>query len=118
MKKIFLLVIGLSLILVSGCGEQEPPKEPPKSTFEKIQSGELSRFSGEGESFLKEVCLALSGTPKFDSSARREILKDYGVDLASIARIEQNLDVVFLNGVNGCPMNISFYIKEPESSGE
>jgi len=94
MKNIFLLVMGLALVLISGCDRQEPAQT--KSTFEKIQSGELSVDYQEGRAFLKEVCMAIGETPKFDTSTRRAILKDYGFDLASIAKIEANLDQIFL----------------------
>ena len=106
MKKIFLLVMGLALVLISGCDRQEPAQT--KSTFEKIQSGELTRYDEEGGAFLEEVCMAIGETPKFDTSTRRAILKDYGFDLASIAKIEANLDQVFL--MDQSPRVIQWYV--------
>jgi len=117
MNKIFLLKLLLLSFLVSGCGQQEAPKEPPKSMFERIQSGEILGAQEPALSFLKEVCMAMSTTPKIDTAARRGILKDYGFDLASIARIEQNIDTIFAT-VDGCPYVISHFFSERESSGE
>jgi hypothetical protein len=70
--------------------------------------------NGIASELASEVCMALGNTPKFDSGQRRAIMKDYGFDLASIARVENCIGYLFndvLPNPDRCRTHISEIMK-------
>lgn len=92
------VALGLSSLLLFGCEEEKPTYVPPEpvSDFEAFKKlATVSRYSQKQTDWLIEVCQALAATARFDSGARREILKDYDFDLATITKVEAKIDKLF-----------------------
>lgn len=116
MNRSALIALGLLSLLISGCEQATAPAPAPaetKTVFERIQSGELQSFEKEAVDFIEEVCQAAGDTPRFDSAARRQILKDYGFDLSTIAAVEAKKDTIWgsFAGQNFCPSILRGMIK-------
>jgi len=97
MKNHFLGPIGIICILLlplSGCDS---------GLGNKSFSERLDADSG---ALKKEICTSLMATRKFDTGARREILKDYGAPLSVIASIEKYVDS--LSTMSGCLFTLGF----------
>jgi len=114
MKNIAAITISVAIFLFAGCTKENsgggitantPQVVQEKSTFDKIKSEELQTYQSEAKSFIAEVCKAIGATPRFDSGARRSILKDYGFDLSTIADVEAKKDQLWssFDGYDYCP---------------
>lgn len=88
-----LIPIFLLLVTVLGCDSES-----------KVPLSE--KLDARGGALTREVCKSLMSTRKFDTSARREILKDYGFPLAVISEIESNADS--LGTMEGCMFTVGF----------
>jgi hypothetical protein len=73
------------------------------------------RLEKNNLALAKEICMSLGDTANFDTSARREILKDYGFSLAAIAEIEDLIGDGFDNRAL-CGIRLVSVAKQQEES--
>ena len=84
----------MALLVAFSLNTGKPQQEVAAPSSSRYISKDLS----------SEVCMALGNTPKFDSGQRRAIMKDYGFDLSTIARVENCIGLLFMDwGPNHCP---------------
>ena len=67
------------------------------------------RLNENDQALAKQICGAIEQTRKFDTSARREILKDYGFPEPQISEFESSLEYGFTPAT--CVFHLSFGAK-------